>query len=235
MEIKKITVLMTMVAFAIGILVTAQWKTPPSRISNPVISYVALNEMANELANKQTYLKTQIASLQKTNKELQSTLKKNIGSSNSGINQLEDLKKEVGLTELNDKGLIITLSDSPKMEANPDSIAHAADMRDIVNFLWLNGAQAISINRQRLTAASSIDCIVNTVLINETRTSTPFVISVIGPQDKLYEAISNKKNLPTIYWRVEKEGLIFTIEKSNSIYIPAYNGSFNIKFAKIKE
>ena len=235
MEIKNFTIVTTMLAFAIGILFTAQWKTPPARISNPIISYVALKDTANDLINKQLDYKTQITQLQKDNKALQQRLKSYTGTSKQEVEELEQLKLAVGLTEIRDKGIIITLNDSEKQEANSNSIAHAADMRDLVNVLWLNGASAISINGQRLTGASSIDCIVNTVLINETRTTTPFVITVVGPQNNLYDKLTDKKVLAGVYYRVEKEGLIFKVDRSSDVFIPAYNGSFNIKYAQVKQ
>lgn len=235
MEIKKFTIVTTMLAFAIGILFTAQWKTPTARISNPVISYVALKDTANDLTNKQLDYKSQISQLQKDNKSLQERLKTYTGSSKQEVEELQQLKIAVGLVEVRDKGVIITLNDSEKQEANTNSIAHAADMRDLMNMLWLNGATAISINGQRITGSSSIDCIVNTVLINETRTTAPFVISVVGPQGDLYDKLTDKKVLAGIYYRVEKEGLIFKVDKSSDVFIPAYNGSFNIKYAQVKQ
>lgn len=217
----------------IGLFLTVQWKTqPPRASSNPVDSYISLKDTKDILIQEQKSLKTEIADYQTQITAKQDILKKNT-SSKKTIEELDGYKKRLGLTELKGAGLMITMDDAKTNSLDIDSIAHAADLRDTVNFLWANGAEAISINGERVVLTTSIDCIVNTILINTTRTTSPFKILVIGDSELLTEQLDNSNNLKDIKKRVKNEGLIFSIEQTKEITLPAYKGSFVLEQAKM--
>ena len=234
-KINKIAIVLVLIGIGIGLLFTAQWRTQTLRVSNPVTPYVALEDTRDDLTNEQNSLKDQITNLQKQIKDDQDNLKK-YTQSKKKVEELELYKNQVGLTDKEGNGVVITLDDSKTTEiVSADSITHAADLRDIVNFAWSLGAEAISINGERVVLNTSIDCIVNTVLINSTKTSAPFTISVIGEQEKLEKEFKNEENLKDLHKRVISEGVIFEINSTRNIIIPSFDGSFPIKFAKIKE
>jgi uncharacterized protein YlxW (UPF0749 family) len=193
---------------------------------------VVLQNARDNLTVKQNNQKDQINVLRKDIADLSSQSEKTLPKST--LEDLEKYKNLVGLTEIRGQGIIITLNDGPSSPATENSIAHAADLRDIVNTLWGSGATAISINSERIVTNTSIDCIVNTVLINNTRTGTPFFIFALGNPQKLKSAIENRSNLPSLHNRIKDEGLIFKVETSKEIIVPAFNGSFKIEMAKIK-
>lgn len=73
----------------------------------------------------------------------------------------------LGITNLEGKGIEMTLTDDPtatretigKLEDISDHIVHDADLRALVNELKNAGAEAISINGQRLVNTTAITCI----------------------------------------------------------------------------
>jgi len=138
----------------------------------------------------------------------------------------------VGLTDVSGSGIIIKLDDAETGIGTVDSITHAADLRDIVNVLWLNGAEAISINGERVVANSSIDCIVNTILINSTKTAPPFTILAIGDSYKLKKAIEENKLLADLWKRNKSSGIVLEVKTSWRVNIKAFNGSYLLKHAK---
>jgi len=234
-KINRIVVVLVILGIGIGLLITAQWRTQTLRVSNPVTPYVALEDTRDNLTDEQYSFKGQITSLQSQIKDDQEKLKK-YSQSKKKVEELELYKNQVGLTDKQGNGIVITLDDSKSQSiASVDSITHAADIRDIVNFAWSLGAEAISINGERIVLNTSIDCIVNTVLINSTKTSAPFTISIIGDQERLEKEFNNKDNLKDLHKRADTEGIIFEISPTRNIIIPAFDGSFPIKFAKIKE
>lgn len=233
-RINKITVILVILGIGLGLLVTAQWRTKTLRVSDDVIPYVSLVSTRDKLTLEQTALKKQIADLQQNIKDDQEKLKKQ-SQSKSTVEEVEKYKDEVGLTEKQGQGVVITLDDSHSTPANLDSITHAADLRDIVNFLWGAGAEAISINGERVVMNTSIDCIVNTVLINNTKTTAPFSISAIGDQKKIANGLNDVNNLKDIHKRAEDEGLVFEVSQVKNIVISPFDGSFPIKYAKVKQ
>lgn len=229
----QIVILLLIVGLAIGFLLTMQFRTPP-RTSNPVAPVTALNDSVEFLSKEKSKLQDSIVKLKTQINELNKN--SNIGKTSSQdlIGELESSRIEAGLTQVEGKGVVITLADS-EGEPTTDSIVHAADLRDLVNQLWQSGAENISINDQRIVASSSIDSIINTLLINNIRITNPFAISVIGDQKKLEKELNDETILQDIHRRKKTSGLIFNIESARSITIPEYIGGYVINFARIIE
>jgi len=231
-SINRAAIILLILGIGSGLFITAQWKTKTLRVFDPVAPFVELTDTRNILTLQQIDFKKQISSLQKQIKTDQEKLKSQNLSKNI-VEQVESYKDLIGLTEKTGSGIIITIDDAKDSIADVNSITHAADLRDTVNFLWSIGADSISINGERVVLNTSIDCIVNTVLINSTKTTAPFSISVIGDPNKLQSELNNSNNLKDIHKRVKSEGLIFNVELNKKITIPAFNGSFPIKYSKI--
>lgn len=231
-SINRIAIVLLILGIGSGLFITAQWRTKTLRVSDPVAPYVELTDTKGILTIQQIDYKKQISALQKQIKTDQEKLKSQNLSKNI-VEQVEQYKDLIGLTEKNGSGVTIILDDAKNSIADVNSITHAADLRDSINFLWSIGADSIGINGERIVLNTSIDCIVNTVLINSTKTTAPFKISVIGDSNKLQSELNNQNNLKDIHKRVKSEGLIFNVETSRKITIPAFNGSLPIKYSKI--
>lgn len=216
---------------AVGLLLTAQWKTPPTRSVNPIGPFLALKSTDEDLTKEQTNLKKEIADLQQMiDKAAQASTSD--ASSKTLVSQMQQLKEQAGLTQVTGSGLTITLDDAQSGIGNPDNISHAADLRDTVNLLWLKGATAISINGERVVATTSIDCLVNTILINNTKMTAPFTIVAVGDSNQLAGAVNDQSNLSDIWKRVKGAGLVFNVKTSWRVSVPAYTGSYPLSFAK---
>lgn len=227
-KIIAIRSLVTILSVVIGVLVTAQWRSLPVRVTNPIAPYSSLKETRESLYEDQKQLKAEIKDLQQSIQIAQ----KEIEGANLSKDQLDVLTQKkalVGLTKLNGTGIIITYDDSKSSDATSESIIHAADLRDTLNVLWASGAEAIAINGQRVVINTAVDCIGNTILVNNTRISNPFRIEAIGDQRFLYTQLTSTNALPDINRRKSELGLIFTVEKNNDITVPLFDGRFEIK------
>jgi len=133
------------------------------------------------------------------------------------------LSKLTGMNKIIGSGIVLEVSDSDRplqMEENPNfGIIHNTDLLELVNSLWANGAKAISINNQRITNNTDINCIGPTILINKTRVTSPFLIKAIGNPKQLANGVKSGyiKSL-------ELYGIKYHIEKFERIEIPA-NGT----------
>lgn len=231
----KSTLSLLIIGLIIGLLITAQFKTPRQRILNPVEPFSSLSSTREDLIAKVTVLKDALKSRRSENDALQTQLKQNKKSAEGLVEQFNELKQKVGLTELVSRGVVVSLADSSLAgELSIDSIVHAADLRDIVNTLWNAGAQAISINDERMVANTSIDSIVNIVLVNNTRITSPFVVKAVGDPKILAESVESTNNLNDLYRRKKNFGVILNVEKAKEVTIPAFTGSFDINFAKVQ-
>lgn len=216
------------VGIGLGILVAAQWRSMPTRVTDPVAPYTGLKDTRDLLLTEQSQLKNEISKNHTDIANYQSSLKSNTSSS-AKLVSLNSQKARAGLTKLSGPGVTVTLDDSKNGPASDDSIIHAPDLRDIVNLLWGSGAEAIQINSERIVTNSSIDCIVNTILVNNTHLTTPFVITALGDQKKMITALSFQDNLSDLYHRHFSNGLIFEFSGSPELTVDAFSGSFNQK------
>lgn len=225
---KAVAVGLTVTLFSVvfGILISLQWKSLPERVTNPIAPYASLKETKESLYEEQDELKNEIKDLQ-NNIEKAQTESENTTLSKQEISSLDIKKAQAGLTKLNGRGVIITLNDGGGLTTE-DSIVHAADLRDVINLLWGSGAEGISINGQRVVINTAIDCIVNTILVNDIRLSAPFRIEAVGNQDLMYSRLSNRYELSGLHHRAAS-GLVFKVEKNNDITLPVFDGSFEVK------
>mgnify|MGYP001590399269 FL=1 len=218
----------------VGILVTAQVRSGrlTSRALNPLSSFAALRDTRVSLSTENELLANTVKSLSDEINVSEKDLKLTEYSSRQKVEQSDQLKASIGLMPASGEGIIVTLADSEGSSITSNAIAHAADMRDLVNLLWSNGATAIAVNDQRIVATTSIDCIVNTVMINNTRTVPPFDIRAVGDRRRLLDAVNNENFLPDIHNRIKNEGLGYKISELKRVDIPAYTSTFIVEHAK---
>lgn len=147
---------------------------------------------------------------------------------------IADLKFRACLTALTGEGVVITLYDSEKVAKhgeNPNTyIIHDDDILRVINELRAAGAEAISINEQRLTALSEIRCAGPTLSVNNVRSSAPFEICAIGDKKTLHNAITMRGGVAET---LNVWGIKVKVETSDEIYIPPYNGEFPNTYARV--
>jgi uncharacterized protein YlxW (UPF0749 family) len=135
-------------------------------------------------------------------------------------------------------GLTILLSDMPSAEANKSTIVqdnpelgltHDVDLLRVVNELFASGAEAISLNDQRIGPRTAIRCAGPTVLVNQVPCAKPFRFQVIGDPDTLYGAMTLTNG---ILDELQHFDLAVHIEKSKLVTVPAYDAAVPFKFAR---
>ena len=157
-------------------------------------------------------------------------------SSSKRLNDtLTEAKLLAGIVAVQGSGIIVTLSDSKQLdkgEKDPDTIenflVHDNDIKAVVNELFAAGAEAISINNQRLIASSSIRCVGPAIMVNSVPVSHPFVIKAIGKPNELASALSLPGGPAEPLFLME----MLNITKSAHIVIPAFEGSTRFHIAR---
>lgn len=230
--IKKIppnsAILLFVIGLGIGLLVTTQFKTPSRRVTNPLAPFLAIEQTRADLIDENSSSKKRVKTLRDELAESQKQLKTRKSTLQALSDSLEELKKEADLTQKVGAGVVVTIDDSRKTGATIDSIIHAADLRDVINTLWVAGAKAISVNDERLAATSSIDSIHNAVLVNNVRMNPPFSVKAIGDPKALEQALEESLALTGLRNRSKNLGLVFHAEKSGEVILEEFSGTFSI-------
>lgn len=133
-------------------------------------------------------------------------------------------KMQAGYQKLQGKGVIIELMDSEEEAGdgeNPNNLLiHDQDILILLNDLKVAGAEALSVNGQRIVARSEIKCSGATITINGTTYGQPFVIKAIGDPKQLEAAVLSPDSYGDILQQLYHIRL--KIEIKDSIEIGAY-------------
>ncbi|MBV1817805.1 DUF881 domain-containing protein [Anaerosalibacter bizertensis] len=150
----------------------------------------------------------------------------------------ETTKVASGFTDMEGPGIVIKMWDNQDTEIKgveiSDDVIHDMDILMILNDLRIAGAEAISINGQRVMPMSEIKCGGPIVKINGKSLGTPFVIKAIGDPKLLNAAV----NAPATHGYELKNFNKINIESNieDNVFVPGYSGRFRFKYAKpIKE
>ncbi|USQ77904.1 DUF881 domain-containing protein [Ornithinimicrobium cryptoxanthini] len=97
-----------------------------------------------------------------------------------------------GAAALVGPGVVVTLNDPPlSADAQEGERVLSRDVQLIVNGLWANSAEAISINDLRLTSTSTIRFAGKAIVVDNKGLARPYVISAIGPQAQLMAELTS--------------------------------------------
>ena len=179
-------------------------------------------------------LSARLHQMEAENKELEAELRDLKGMSGSEKNEkiADDVMMFAGMTALEGPGIILTIDDSGKIAKKDNDpnlyLVHDEDILKVVNELRAAGAEAISINDQRLTANSEIRCAGPTISVNNVRSVPPFEIRAIGDKDNLINAINMRGGVAD---SLKVWGIKLDIQPSDNVWIPAYKASSKYKLA----
>lgn len=125
----------------------------------------------------------------------------------------------------NGEGVIITLTDTEEKSVT------SIDLVNLVNELVLAGAEAISINDNRVVNITDIVDIGNQfTVINSQRISSPYTIKAIGEKTYLQSALTIKSGYVDRY---KASGINVNVDTKNNVKILKYEGDkFNLKYVK---
>ncbi len=166
--------------------------------------------------------------LESATKELEEIRQASTSNDNTAVEKQEELKRYnrlIGLTDVAGDGIILTVSDSSTESSLMDInnlIVHDSDLRNLVNELANAGAEAISINGERIVSTTCITCAGNVIQINGNRVGSPFEIRAIGNPESLYGAITRPGGYTSM---LESREIQVQSTKSTNIQIPKYSGA----------
>jgi uncharacterized protein YlxW (UPF0749 family) len=117
--------------------------------------------------------------------------------------ELARLRLLTGEVAVTGPGLVLTVDDAPDVRAKaasgdprdaggfPQGRVTSFDLQILCNGLWQSGAEAMSINGQRLTSRSSIRFAGDAILVDFRPLSPPYVINVIGDGRELQTGLAS--------------------------------------------
>ena len=193
------------------------------------------NGLRDELLSVQGQYESLYKELEEKEKTLEQTRQAASNNNESDSQNEEEIKnnqKLLGLTDISGQGLIIKLDENKEVNSNEvlninGYLVHEEDLLYIVNELFNAGADAVSINDQRVVNTTSILCDGNIIRVNGEMIGVPITIKAIGYPERLDGALTRPGGYLDV---MANDGVIVTVERSENINISKYSGVYAYEY-----
>ncbi|MBA3488478.1 MAG: DUF881 domain-containing protein [Longispora sp.] len=150
---------------------------------------------------------------------------------------LRNLEALTGLGKVSGSGITVTVGDADNItdpvtgRVKPASLGkiYDRDLQKIVNAVWSVGAEAITINDQRIANTSAIRKAGDAILVDFRPVSSPYRIVAIGPDDmqKQFDATPTARQFRSY---ISQYGMNFDVKEHDPVTLPAA-GDPQLRFA----
>ncbi|MEG1857192.1 MAG: DUF881 domain-containing protein, partial [Pseudoflavonifractor sp.] len=152
------------VCILLGVLISVQLRSVKVNSADSAASagrLETLQGLYNESADKNKALQDQLGQAQAELASFRNEAAAGGGASEALKAEVERLEMEAGLTDLEGPGVTVALRDSSAANVTGDEqdyLIHDSDLLSVINELRDAGAEAISLNGERLLASSEVRC-----------------------------------------------------------------------------
>ncbi len=156
-------------------------------------------------------------------KEYQDAIESNEEAGELLESELKNAKMLLGVTDVEGGGIIITMSD------NDNITISSTDLMELVNELYSAGAEAISINNQRVVAMTDIVDVGEFIMVNGKRITSTYTIKAIGDLTYLQSALSIKNGYLDTY---KTNGYTISMKTEENITIDKFDGEMTLDYVQ---
>lgn len=145
-----------------------------------------------------------------------------------------------GAWPVSGRGLSVALEDAPSSSLEipgiraDDLVVHQQDVQHVINALWAGGAEAMTLQGERVTSTSAFRCSGNILLLHGKVFSPPYVIEAIGEPDELQAALDASPGVAIYRQYVERIALGYEVQEHDEIEMGAYTGQ-ELRYATVPD
>lgn len=222
----------------LGIIIAMQYKVFQVSLSGGDSLFKKQTDLTNELfvlREEKDQLNSELNDVRTKLQEIEES-----ASTDNAI--IKNLKEDVreyeilaGMTDVVGEGIVITIDNPPNDQSGLTDVSVVNEYDEIVklvNDLNAAGAEAISINEQRVIAISEIRAAGNSINVNFVPQTAPIVIKAIGKKSALEGAITFRYGQVT---KLREASLLVDVKAIDEVLIPRYHGLVNFQYVKTVE
>jgi len=149
-----------------------------------------------------------------------------------------EIADEAGLQPVTGPGVTVTLNDAPSLPGKQRSavppdylVVHQQDVQAVVNALWAGGAEAMTLQGQRVISTSAVRCVGNTLLLHGIVYSPPYTVQAIGDPRALQQALNVAPDVIIYKQYVAAYQLGYKLDLEGDVTMPAYTGALTLAYA----
>lgn len=195
---KIMAIALGIVSFALVLVLSMQFRTVEETDISGIeaMQETELKETLSEWKSKYEEVSKELEDTYTTTNEYKEKKESNTEATELVETELKNANMILGKTDVQGEGIEITISDGKKVDIDGtkiDAPVKAIDLLHAVNDLKKAGAEAISINDQRIVNMTDIaDIGSKYTIVNSQPISSPYVIKAIGDRAHLQSALSIK-------------------------------------------
>jgi uncharacterized protein YlxW (UPF0749 family) len=150
------------------------------------------------------------------------------------------LRGPAGLEPVHGPGVTITLNDAPRSVQDSvdttqvpisDLLVHQQDIQAVANALWAGGAEAMTIQGQRVVSTTGIKCVGNSVVLHDVPYAPPYYISAIGPTGAMLDSVNSTPYIDLYLKTAEIYDLGWDVKIEPDLEMPGFSGSTDLRYA----
>ncbi|WP_152360894.1 DUF881 domain-containing protein [Microlunatus speluncae] len=151
--------------------------------------------------------------------------------------ELDRQSDAAGISAVHGPAVSVTLDDAPESVAAEGVdgdllVVHQQDIQAIVNLLWQSGAEAMTIQGQRVISTTGVKCVGNTVVLHGIPYAPPYVIKAIGDRGRLESGLATSEFVTVFQRYVDAYGMVYQTGFEADAQFPAYHGSMELRHAR---
>lgn len=211
---------LTILCFILGLLLMAQFRTQ-RMTSRALLTTSSAEQLAiiSSLVENNARLREEMEALEEQLSEYQQAT----GRAVLGplVEELNKVKIINGLVEVSGSGVEVSI----------DGPIGVLDVQDLINELRNVGAEALTINGERLTLYSVVASAEDGVItVNATQLSRPYILQAVGQPEIMETALLRKGGLIATLER-NYEGLAVSLIRREKMVLPVYKGAIEFVYA----
>ena len=215
---------LTIVCFILGLLLVAQFRIQRMTDSS-LLSASSADQLViiSNLVENNIHLREEMETLEEQLSEYQQATRRTMLE--SLVEELNKVRVINGLAEVSGAGIEVSL----------DGPIGVLDVQDLINELRNAGAEALTINGERLILYSVIAATEDGgMIVNGVALSQPYVLQAIGAPETLETAMLRSGGLLDTMER-NYEGLAVSVIKRERMVLPVYKGDIEFVYASPAE
>lgn len=223
----------TVVTLVLAVVAGAAFSVSVVSIRSPQRESSAVDsKLRDELKKRTAAVEAQEVANAALRDEIALAQKSALGTSGAALaSRIDELAATAGQEAVTGPGLEFTIDDAPRSEAAVGGDPRAdesydegrvldADLQTVVNGLWAAGAEAISINGQRLTALSAIRTAGQAILVDFRPLSRPYHVLAIGSPSALQAGFASGPAGPYVQSMRDNSGIRVDVSTQKRLTLP---------------
>jgi uncharacterized protein YlxW (UPF0749 family) len=198
------------------------------------IERASLVEQIRNASERTSALEEQVGSLERDILAIESEALRNLDVADELRRSLDATQTAAGTTRVTGPGVVVELNNadagavvSSDCPPNQQSVLDL-DLQVVINGLWAAGAEAVSINGERITPMTAIRKVDDVILVNIRPIGPPYQVSAIGDPDSLGDDFLIGSGGNWLRYIATECGIEFDIVTHESLTLPGGSASLQV-------